>query len=407
MFGNPSQKKRGGSFALESRMKRPSSLHPTALCSPRPALFSAAVLTSQIRSSTSSASTQSQPLLAKTVKPSFFSSAEATVALLKVSPQQVRSLWSVDRYAAPTTPIPFEEPRHDDHEEKRGWMNCRYGDGGWYTRRRNSFCRDPRWAQDMIEDKLVYADQISWYPRIDMLHNGKLQIMIAAAGVGWRSPLHFLETDHVNSDIYWKWLSDHVVPHLRREDKILVHDHATWHMSKKMLGYLEQESVPYVDNFPKESPDLLMIRPLMRQLRLHRDKSKEELQRVWDCIPQRLVDEHMRHFKRQRNAISRCNGALAPLKVAEPMLQGTFVSGGDLYLRFGSRLSEISVETVADHMKREVAQAAIVEAKQAKEDEKTERRKKREERREQKAAESIQKEAREKQREAAEIKRVK
>lgn len=150
----------------------------------------------------------------------------------------------------------------------------------------------------------------------------------AAIGVGYRSPLIFFPKVSENDDrdtpggfrlncrSYVRRCLQYVAPYLSSHDVIFMQDGARCHWAKNVLAYLEGKGIEVLHGFPASSPDLNPIETLWgildRRIAEHYPRTSDELKaialKVWDEIPQEIIDNLVRSFQGKCERVVRNNG---------------------------------------------------------------------------------------------------
>ena len=155
-------------------------------------------------------------------------------------------------------------------------------------------------------------------PRIIKSRYNIPSVMIwGAVGVGYKGPLVFIPrktnedggTVGLNSKRYVRtclsklFSGSNPIP----PDRIFMQDGARCHSAKATLAYLERKGQKVIDGWPPYSPDLTPIENIWAWLDKEIAKSapdtlpklRKATYDAWDALPQELVDNYVRSFKRR------------------------------------------------------------------------------------------------------------
>lgn len=120
----------------------------------------------------------------------------------------------------------------------------------------------------------------------------------------------------LNSDEYIKILSEHFVPFYDSE-KIFMQDNAPIHKSKKVMQYIGETGINYIDDWPAQSPDLNIIENmwciLKRNIAYRKPKNIHELWAVcveeWNAIPTDYIQRLYKSVPRRMEMVIKCRGS--------------------------------------------------------------------------------------------------
>lgn len=136
----------------------------------------------------------------------------------------------------------------------------------------------------------------------------------ACFGYGYKSELvifpsrrdddGILKAFRLDSKRYVKRCLQKVVPDILARGKTLLQDGARSHASQHTTQYLLRKGVPFFCDFPPYSPDFNMIEPLWKTFAervgllcpMTLDELCEAAKKVWNELPQSLLDAHAGHF---------------------------------------------------------------------------------------------------------------
>lgn len=94
------------------------------------------------------------------------------------------------------------------------------------------------------------------------------------------APFYF--DGHTNSEVFMAWLDKILLP-IWNENDILIMDNASWHKTKKVLNFLEENRIKYIFQ-PPYSPDLNPIEHywanMKRKIRNLEDKVEDFYERL-------------------------------------------------------------------------------------------------------------------------------
>jgi transposase len=138
-----------------------------------------------------------------------------------------------------------------------------------------------------------------------------------AIGKGFKSKLVILPSKRedddgevkvfrLDSESYVRRCLSTVSNRLVSEGRIFQQDGARSHIAKRTRAYLRRKKINWIEDWPPYSPDLNMIEPVWKELArgvgalcpLTTQELVAAAEKVWNEMPQRILDAHAMHFSR-------------------------------------------------------------------------------------------------------------
>ena len=149
-----------------------------------------------------------------------------------------------------------------------------------------------------------------------------------AVGFNYKSKLVWVEFEddsgtkkRLNNELYCEHMIKPHINDLCSKNRIFMQDGARAHQAKDTLKFLQRHKINYIADWPANSPDLNPIEQMWAYInrRLSHERApasnpgelKAMIERIWDEIPQKVINNHVMSFMTKVAACKRNNGGLS------------------------------------------------------------------------------------------------